>query len=138
MRLTLLAVLVIATCPIVGIAADDKSELATQMERFHKAASAQNSKEIEVLLADDYLLITRTGNTNTKSQFLERLTRGGTPQVGASVKYEPMGIRVYGNTGIVTEKEIVTESSVKLITTSVWMKDKDRWKLVLRQNTLVP
>lgn len=133
---TVLAVLVAATGATVGLAAGGQSELSTQMEQFHKAVSAQNAKEIEALLADDYVLITRNGSTNTKSQFLDRMKRGVTPH---AEKYEAMGTRIYGNTGVVTEKETLrTEHSMQAISTSVWIKDQGRWKLVLRQNTSLP
>ena len=130
----------IASHFIVCAFADDQSELSAQMERFHKASTATDGAAMDALLADTYLLITRTGKTNTKKEFLDRLRAGTTPGVGSAVKYQPVQARVYGNTGIVTEKENVTtpQGSIEIISTSVWVKDQGRWKLVLRQNTPLP
>jgi hypothetical protein len=60
--------------------------------------------------------------------------------VGSAARYQSVQTRVYGNTGIVTEKENVTspQGSIEIISTSIWVKDQGRWKLVLRQNTLLP
>ena len=135
-----LAGFLIASNLIVCALADDQSELSTQMERFHKASTATDGAVMDALLADNYLLITRSGKTNTKKEFLDRLRAGTTPGVGIAAKYEPVETHVYGNTGIVTEKEHVssTQGPVEIISTSVWVKDQGRWKLVLRQNTLLP
>ena len=78
-----------------------------------------------------------SGNSeNNDSSFFVTATRQHT----AAAKYQPVQTRVYGNTGVVTEKENVTTSqgSIEIIPANVWVKDQGRWKLVLRQNTLVP
>jgi len=129
----------ILSCFIVCAFADDQSELGGQMERFHKASTAADGAVMDTLLADNYLLITRTGKTNTKKEYLDRLQAGTTPGAGSAAKYQPVQTRVDGTTGIVTEKESVetSQGSIELISTSVWVKDQGRWKLVLRQNTIL-
>ena len=85
------------------------------------------------------LNVSPTKTTNTKKVYLDRLQAATTPGAGITPKYQPVQTRVYGNTGIVTERESLTtpQGSTELITTSVWIKDQGHWKLVLRQNTLL-
>jgi hypothetical protein len=139
MLLRTIASFLVVTGFLVCAFADEQSELSAQMERFHKASTATDAVVMEDLLADNYLLITRTGTTNTKKVYLDRLQAATTPGAGITPKYQPVQTRVYGNTGIVTERESLTtpQGSTELITTSVWIKDQGHWKLVLRQNTLL-
>lgn len=116
------------------LAADADAELKSQQGLFDKALAERDAKAMESLLADSYLLITRNGATNTKSQFLERLRAGNTPQ-GEGIELVQMN--VYGNTGVVTRtrRQKSDRGVITVIGTSVWIKGPAGWKLVLAQNT---
>jgi hypothetical protein len=107
------------------------------MELFRQADKEHNLTALDALLSEDYLLVTRTGQTNTKKEFLDRVRRDAIPQMGTS---ENIRTQIHGNTGVVTEKASVsTQQGMRdTVQTSVWVKDADRWKLVLRQVTPVP
>jgi ketosteroid isomerase-like protein len=90
------------TTPATAGAADDQRALAALDTRYQQAVKNNDAKAMDGILADDFILVTGTGQQYTKADLLQEAKSGTT-------RYEhqedtEQTVRLWGDTGVVTAK----------------------------------
>jgi ketosteroid isomerase-like protein len=79
-----------------------RKEIAALEQQWREAVLSNNYKEMNQLLADDYVGITSNGAVENKAQTLAQ-SRAGTVRI-TELNLSDIRIRIYGNTAVVTSK----------------------------------
>lgn len=120
---------------------DEQAVRDTERRRF----AAQVGKDYAVLeqvLADDLLYTHSTGNSDTKSSYIQALRDGTSKYDGIEV--EEQKIRIYGSTavvnGICSVKAVNNGQPIntRLRYTDVYVRKNGQWQLVTWQSLKVP
>jgi ketosteroid isomerase-like protein len=109
-------------------------EIETLEQQWRKAVLANDYKEMNQLLADDYVGITSNGAVENKAQTLAQ-SRAGTVRI-LQLNLSDVHIRVYGDTAVVTSKaDLVGTNGASDISgqyryTRVYTRRMGHWKIV--------
>jgi ketosteroid isomerase-like protein len=142
-RILLAAALLTVTAPAMGQAteADAEKEVARLSQRVYEAYVKVDTSFLDGALADDWMVITPSGNTRDKAQLLKELKDG-------TIKFDAMDesnvkVRVYGDAAIVTgrlrskEKLHGQEVGGLLRYTQVFVRQGGKWRCVSSQATRI-
>jgi ketosteroid isomerase-like protein len=117
--------------------ADDQKTIAALDTQYQAAVKINDTTTMDRLLADDFILITGSGKTYTKTDLLKEARSG-------NIHYEHQDdseqtVRVWGNTAVITAKlwEKGTDSG-KSFDSTLWFSDTyvrtpKGWKYVFGQ-----
>ena len=114
------------------------AKIAALDERRRAAMIAGDLTALNVLLADDLIHVHAAGNADTKQQYLQLLE---TFCAFEAIERDPMTIRFYGDTAVVTGRmthtvRIKPTGAIRTMAafgTQVWAPYGDSWRLVLYQ-----
>jgi ketosteroid isomerase-like protein len=149
-RLFSLAFLVVAWClailvgvllPVSPVHAESPQRGKGLDRKWADATMHADGTTLNQLLADDLTYTHTGGNTQTKAQFIDSVTKGQIRY--ESIEFEQQNARVYGNTIVTTSRLRVTlnldggEVSLHPCFLHVWIKNKGRWQLVAHQATKI-
>jgi ketosteroid isomerase-like protein len=137
-----LAVGIILATTVRGVSAsatDDRKIVAALDTEYQAAVKVNDAGTMARILADDFVLVTGSGKTYTKSDMLEEARRGDIYQQNDE---EVQTVRVWGDTAVVTAKlwEKFT-SNGKSFDHKFWFSDTyvrtpAGWKYVFGQSSL--
>ena len=111
---------------------DAEQEWKTAVLRGDKSA-------LDQLLSPELSYTHSSAKTQTKEQFIQDATGGGTTY--KSIEFENAKLRQYGSTVIITESAVITtvQTGVShLYLTEVWAQQGGHWQMVSRQATKLP
>jgi ketosteroid isomerase-like protein len=118
---------------------DDRRTVATLDSEYQAAVKRNDAATMARILADDFVLVTGSGKTYTKTDMLEEARRGDVYQQNDE---ENQTVRVWGDTAVVTAKlwEKYT-SNGKSFDHKFWFSDtyvrtRAGWKYVFGQSSL--
>ena len=117
---------------------DSANEVGQADKSYRRAMDARDVVVLERLVTDDFLFIRRTGDIWDKKAFLENLKTG---KLASKVQEEDLKTRIYGDTAILTHKDSLQTadgSTIEMIATRVFVKQRDSWKLASVQDTTLP
>jgi uncharacterized protein (TIGR02246 family) len=137
-----LAVGIILATTVRGVSAsatDDRKMVAALDTEYQAAVKTNDAATMARILADDFVLVTGSGKTYTKSDMLEEARRGDIYQQNDE---EVQTVRVWGDTAVVTARlwEKFT-SNGKSFDHKFWFSDTyvrtpAGWKYVFGQSSL--
>ncbi|MEZ5356641.1 MAG: nuclear transport factor 2 family protein [Bryobacteraceae bacterium] len=113
-------------------------------EKAWAAATTSNDKAaLDKVLANDLNYIHSTGDVDTKKTYVDNLSNG--VRVYNKIEHEePMDIRLYGNTAVVSASgrfEVTSRgnrSPAHLRFLHVWVYQQGRWQLAAHQSLRLP
>jgi ketosteroid isomerase-like protein len=140
-RMLLVATILSVTAPAMGQATDAEKELARLSQQVYEAYVQADTSFLDGAFADDWTLITSSGDTRDKALHLKELKDG-------IVKFEAVDqsdvkVRVYGDAAIVTGR---VQSKVKFQGqevggptryTQVFVRQGGKWRCVATQVTRI-
>lgn len=122
---------------------NDERAVRQFIDEFAAAFSSNDAATLDRLTATDYTFVTPAGGIQDKAQRLAPIKSGDLKY--DSVKYEEVGIRIYGKMAVVTSRVVVkgqnkgTDISGQFRSTLTLAKMKGRWQLVASQaNSIKP
>jgi ketosteroid isomerase-like protein len=121
--------------------ANAEAEVKKTLEDLAADMSKNDADAIALRLADDYVLITPQGTTQTKAERLADVKSGKTKF--ENFAYEDIKVRQYGNTAVATATVKAKGTSEgkavapQIKATMVFVKTGSEWKLVSTQATAV-
>ena len=110
---------------------------------LYRAMLAHDIAALDALLADDVVYVHSTGLAETKTEFLNGVRDG-------LYEYElvrPISERIVQSDGLAVVYTVLdfqggargkVHPPVKLITTLVWARPDDGWRMIVRQATRIP
>jgi ketosteroid isomerase-like protein len=123
------------TAPRHGSGRERAVQEVLQMKReYDRALLRGDSSWFDRAFADDYLLIVGNGRTYGKTEIVKQLASGDVVWKAAAGR--DMKVRTYGDTVVVTGRftgkwlQKGKPVNVEERFTSVWVKDRGRWKAV--------
>jgi hypothetical protein len=119
----------------------DVKEAVLNSERDWKVAVLNGDRAaLDKLLSADLSYTHSSAKTQTKEQFIQDVTGGGT--VYKSIEFENTKMRQYGATVVITQSAVITTvqtGTSHLYLTEIWAREGgDRWQMVSRQATKLP
>jgi hypothetical protein len=108
-------------------------------EEWKAAVLKGDRSALEKLLTADLSYTHSSGKTQTKQQFIDDATGGGT--VYKSIEFDNTRVRQYGSVAVVTHSAIiitVQTGTTRLYLTEVWAQQEGRWQMASRQATKLP
>jgi hypothetical protein len=109
-------------------------------EKDWKAAVLKGDRRaLDKLLSADLSYTHSSSKTQTKEQFIEDATGGGT--VYKSIEFENTKLRQYGTVVVITQSAVIVTvqtGTSNLYLTEVWAHERGRWQMVSRQATKLP
>lgn len=134
------------TLLLVGCAsmpsADTEQQIRDLEQAQVKAAIARDRQALEQLFAPDFRLVNPSGAIAGRRELLQLLTEGASPY--QSAVYQTDVVTVYHDVVVTIGLETVVPArgaqagqQVKRRVTHVWQRQGVRWRLVLRQATVV-
>jgi ketosteroid isomerase-like protein len=139
--LTLLVLLLLSAFPLLA-APDAEADLRAALKSYREALVKKDIAALDQIWSDDYSFINAHGELHTKADRLADLKSGHTSV--ESIKHEDEAtVRIHGTTAIVRSLVTITgkysgrEVSGLFRSTHIWVKDGDRWHLVMNQLTPV-
>jgi ketosteroid isomerase-like protein len=115
-----------------------KAVLSAQKE-WTNAVLKGDKSTLEKLFTDDLSYTHSSAKTQTKQEFIQDATGGGTTY--KSIEFTDAKLRQYGNTVVITHKATITtvQNGVShLYLTEVWVQQDGRWQMASRQATKLP
>lgn len=118
-----------------------KQEVHAAHEARRVATLNENVSVLDSLMMDDLTFMHPNAVVDTKSQFLNSLSTGSVQFTGLTD--EDLNIRVHGTTGVVSgivRVQVIasgTPVDIRVRFTELWIKDGDRWRMLLWQATAV-
>lgn len=94
---------------------------------------------LEKLLSPDLSYTHSSAKTQTKEEFIQDATGGGTKY--ESIDFDGTKLRQYGNTVVVTHNatiKSIPSGTSHLYITEVWAEQSGQWQMVSRQATKLP
>jgi uncharacterized protein (TIGR02246 family) len=145
LRLTLIAALALLLTTAMPSASastdDDRKTVAALDSEYQAAVKSNDATTMARILADDFVLVTGSGKTYSKTDLLEEARKG--VDVYERNEEESQTVRVWGDTAVVTAKlwEKYT-SDGKSIDHKLWFSDTyvrttAGWRYVFGQSSLV-
>ncbi len=115
-------------------AADDRATILALEQRWMDASVHRDRKTLDRILADDFLDTSYKGQLRTKADHL------AAPVVSnVTEKLEDVKVRFYGDTAIVTGRNVVTANdhsfAANIRFTDVFVKQSGMWQAVAAQET---
>jgi ketosteroid isomerase-like protein len=110
-------------------------------EKRRVATLNENVSVLDSLMMDDLTFMHPNAVVDTKSQFLNTLTNQSVQFTGLTD--EDLNIRVHGTTGVVSgivRVQVIasgTPVDIRVRFTELWVKEGDRWRMLLWQATAV-
>ena len=138
-RVYLLILVTSAAMWAADITPDAKKAVAAAEKSWVDAVMKGDRAKLDKLLGDDLSYTHSSLKTQTKKEFLDDATGGGTTY--KSIQFSDAKMRQFGNTVIVTEMadiDTVQTGASHLYITEVWAKQGGGWQLVSRQATKPP
>jgi ketosteroid isomerase-like protein len=116
-----------------------KQAVMAASQEWTTAVLKADRATLEKLLSPDLSYTHSSAKTQTKEEFIQDATGGGTKY--ESIDFEGTKLRQYGNTVVVTHnatiKSVPTGTS-HLYITEVWAQQSGKWQMVSRQATKLP
>jgi hypothetical protein len=115
-----------------------QSVLSAQKEWINAVLKGDKSM-LEKLLTEDLSYTHSSAKTQTKQEFIQDATGGGTTY--KSIEFTDAKLRQYGNTVVITHKAVfnaVQTGVSHLYITEVWAQQDGRWQMASRQATKLP
>jgi len=120
-----------------------KQAVMAASQEWTAAVLKADKATLEKLLASDLSYTHSSAKTQTKEEFIQDATGGGTKY--ESIDFDGAKLRQYGNTVVITHNATI-KSTVKgspsstshLYITEVWAQQSGRWQMVSRQATKLP
>lgn len=103
------------------------------------AVLAGDKGTLDKLMAADISYTHSSGKTQTKEEFIQDATGGGT--VYKSIEFENTKVRQYGNVAVITHSAVITTvqtGTSHLYLTEVWVREGGRWQMASRLATKLP
>lgn len=119
--------------------AEAKQAVSKAEAEFKAAVLKADGAALDKLLASDLSYTHSSAKTQTKQEFLQDATGGGTTY--KSIDFSDMKMRQYGDTVIVTQKATIVTAQTgtnHLYLTEVWAKQGGHWQMATRQATKLP
>jgi ketosteroid isomerase-like protein len=120
-----------------------KQAVMAASQEWTTAVLKADKTTLEKLLSPDLSYTHSSAKTQTKEEFIQDATRGGTKY--ESIDFDGTKLRQYGNTVVMTHnasiKSIVKGAAATtshLYITEVWAQQSGRWQMVSRQATKLP
>jgi ketosteroid isomerase-like protein len=131
--------LALTTMPIIVSAqAKDADAVATAVERLRVLMIDPDKNGLDAIASDKLSYGHSSGRVEDKRSFMESLTSGASNFV--TIKLTDQQITIEGNTAMVrhtlladTDDAGKGPSTVKISVFTVWVKEKNQWKLLGRQ-----
>ena len=132
--LVLPIVMLVACLPSAAQANSDETTLLSLELQWVQAAARRDTAALRRILADGFTDTTYQGRLRTKADHL------AAPAVrDASEKLEDMKVQLYGDTAVVTGRNVVTANDHSFVMyirfTDVFLKRRDRWQAIAAQET---
>jgi ketosteroid isomerase-like protein len=108
-------------------------------EKWKAAVLKGDANALETLLSADLSYTHSSGKTQTKEQFIQDATGGGT--VYKSIEFQDTKVRQYGRVAVITHSAVITTvqtGTTHLYLTEVWAQEGGRWQMASRQATKIP
>jgi ketosteroid isomerase-like protein len=135
-------IFVVATF-LASAGAEDVQEHLKKLETERAAAVVKGDADwLDKHTADDYMLISMSGQISDKAKMLEGFKSGQSKLTSDDLS--DMKVRVYGNTAIVTGKADVKgmlggqDATGQILFTRVYVKKNGTWQTVSFQQTRIP
>ncbi len=135
-------IFVVATF-LASAVAEDVQEHLKKLETERAAAVVKGDADwLDKHTADDYMLISMSGQISDKAKMLEGFKSGQSKLTSDDLS--DMKVRVYGNTAIVTGKADVKgmlggqDATGQILFTRVYVKKNGTWQTVSLQQTRIP
>jgi ketosteroid isomerase-like protein len=135
-------IFVVATF-LASAGAEDVQEHLKKLETERAAAVVKGDADwLDKHTADDYMLISMSGQISDKAKMLEGFKSGQSKLTSDDLS--DMKVRVYGNTAIVTGKADVKgmlggqDATGQILFTRVYVKKNGTWQTVSLQQTRIP
>jgi ketosteroid isomerase-like protein len=119
----------------------DEKEVKQVYEQIKEAIKRKDGNVLNRLLSEDFVITSKLGNRWGKSEFITAITASLGEEVEVNIK--DMVVRIHGCVAILTTNEIIRglfiHTGIKNLTrgTSVFIREKGRWKVVSMQFTMV-
>ncbi len=131
---------VLATAAFCATPSPEALKGVTAAEKaWTEAAIKRDRSALDKLMADDLSYTHSSAKTQTKKEFLDDATGGGTTY--KSIEFSDTHMRQYGTTVVVTHNAVITSvptGTSHLYITEVWAKTSGGWQMVSRQATKPP
>jgi len=128
---------------LASAGAEDVQEHLKKLETERAAAVVKGDADwLDKHTADDYMLISMSGQISDKAKMLEGFKSGQSKLTSDDLS--DMKVRVYGNTAIVTGKADVKgmlggqDATGQILFTRVYVKKNGTWQTVSLQQTRIP
>ncbi|MBK9155855.1 MAG: nuclear transport factor 2 family protein [Chloracidobacterium sp.] len=118
-------------------------EIMETLNAWAAAVRDRDAKRLEAIFADDVIITTFDGKVRGKAEEMEAMKPNPNLRT-SSVTNEDVGIKVFGDAGVVTALTRMkfvsngTESSFALRYTAVFVKRDGRWQIVALQTARAP
>jgi ketosteroid isomerase-like protein len=136
-----LALALLSALPLLASPAAE-ADLRAALKSYREALVKKDTAALEQIWSDDYTFVNAHGEVHTKADRLADLKSGHTSV--ESIKHEDeASVRIHGTTAIVRSLVTITGKysgrnvSGLFRSTHIWVKDADRWHLVMNQLTPV-
>jgi hypothetical protein len=119
--------------------ADVKEAVLSAEQAWKEAVLKGDRNTLDKLLGDDLSYTHSSSKTQTKEQFIQDITGGGT--VYKSIEFDNTKLREYGSVVVMNQSVMITtvQTGVShLYLTIVWAQQAGRWQMVSRQATKLP
>jgi len=119
------------------LAQSDSVQVAASLVRLDEALIGKDEVVLKQLLHNDLFFGHSNGWVQNKQQVLDDLKSGLLAYL--SFKNRELSFRSFGNRAVIQEKvevEVALRGNplqLKLLVTEEWIREKDSWKLILRQ-----
>jgi ketosteroid isomerase-like protein len=121
-----------------AVAAAQDTEVKEAENAWVRAATANDQKALNILLADDLVYTHATGIVETKQEYMKAVDSF---QKYKSIDLKNMRVKVYGNTAIVNARARMvgttkgTPFDNEVLVIHVWVKQGGKWQLAAHQTT---
>jgi ketosteroid isomerase-like protein len=113
--------------------------VAEAEKQWTDAVMKADGAALEKLLTADLSYTHSSAKSQTKEEFIQDVTGGGTKY--KSIEFENTKMREFGNTVVVTHNATITSApsgTSHLYITEVWAKEGGHWQMASRQATKIP
>lgn len=141
-RLSCIALVVIATCNPTFGQSSDEALIAQALERFNVVMVQPDSVVLADLVSDDLEYVHSSGTVRNKQGFIEEFVKRMTNFSKVTVLNQT--IKVTGDNAIVRHRLLADAhnpgypSAVDIIILMVWRKEAGKWKMLARQAAKIP
>ncbi len=127
------------TLPAAGQPGTAERQIRELEVQRREALLRRDTRVLDRIFADDYMIITSSGEVLTKSQLLERVESGR--DAPEPLNQEDVKVRVYGNVAVQTSLDTYRGREkgqpAKVRVTRVYVNQEGGWRLASVQGTFV-